>query len=94
MAKVIVTSEEWGDFVVTFLLDAIVHDEVLEDNPEFRELMDNMKSKLKPQLLKYYLELDSKMRTNYKRVRKDIIGKSEADTIINVRNFSKKFPAV
>jgi hypothetical protein len=94
MAKVRLTSDEWGDFVATFLLDAAVHDDVLEGNDEFRELMHQIKSKLKPQLLKYYLNLDANMRTNYRRVRKGLVGETEQQTDILVKGKPTKFPAV
>ena len=93
MAKIRLTSDQWGDFVATFLLDAVVHDDVLVDNEDFRILMDNMKAKMKTQLLKYYLEMDTSMRSNYRRVRKDLVGETEAETIIDIKN-PTKFKAV
>ena len=94
MAKVRLTSDEWGDFITVFLLDAVVHDDVLENNDEFRELMHQMRGKLKPQLLKYYLKLDANMRANYKRVRKGLVGGTEQQTDITVKGRPTKFPAV
>lgn len=89
MAKVNLTSKEWGDFIAVFLLDAVIHDDVLDINPEFRDLIDELRGKLKPQLLKYYLQLSSDMRANYRRVRKDLIGQTENETNVYVRNIKR-----
>ena len=70
MAKVKLTPGEWGDFILVFLLDAIVHDDILDENPEFREMIKEFKTKgLKSDLLKYYLSLPVDVRAKYKRLK-------------------------
>jgi hypothetical protein len=86
MAKVNLTPEEYGDFVAIFLLDAIVHDDILAHNKEFRELMDNLKGKgAKPVLIQYFLSLPSELRTKYKRMKPTMLrdkGEDQSDIII------------
>ena len=70
MAKVKLTPEEWGDFVMVFLLDSIVHDGILDENPEFRDMIEEFKKKgVKSKLLKYYLSLPADIRMRYKRMK-------------------------
>ena len=70
MAKIKVTPGEWGDFILIFLLDAIVHPDILDENPEFREMVDEFKTKgLKSDLLRYYLSLPVDIRAKYKRMK-------------------------
>ncbi len=86
MAKVKLTPEEWGDFVLVFLLDAIVHDKILDENTEFREMIDDLKGKgVKSKLLKYYLSLPGELRIKYKRLKPTMIaekGEDQADIAI------------
>ena len=93
MAKVNLTPEEYGDFVAIFLLDAIVHDDILAHNTEFRELMDNLKGKgAKPVLIRYFLSLPSNLRTDYKRMKTTMLrdkGQDQSDIIIR-RDQSKE----
>jgi hypothetical protein len=86
MAKVKLTPGEWGDFVMVFLLDAIVHPDILDENPEFREMVDEFKTKgVKSNLLKYYLSLPGDLRIKYKRLKPTMIaekGEDQADILI------------
>jgi len=85
MAKVNLKPEEWGDFIVIFLLDAIIHDNILDDNENFRKLINNLEKKgAKPIFLKYYLDLPASLRVDYKRVRNSIIGKDTSSAILNI----------
>jgi len=86
MAKVKITPSEWGDFVIIFLLDAMVHPQILDENPEFREMIDEFKAKgLKSNLLSYYLSLPGDIRIKYKRLKPTMIagkGEDQADIMI------------
>lgn len=86
MAKVKITPSEWGDFVMIFLLDAMVHPQILDENPEFREMIDEFKAKgLKSNLLSYYLSLPGDIRIKYKRLKPTMIagkGEDQADIMI------------
>ena len=86
MAKVKITPGEWGDFVMIFLLDAIVHPKILDENPEFRDMIDEFKTKgLKGDLLKYYLSLPSELRVKYKRLKPTMLadkGEDQSDIAI------------
>lgn len=86
MAKVKLTPEEWGDFVMVFLLDAIVHPDILDTNPEFRDMVDEFKTKgIKSNLLKYYLSLPGDLRIKYKRLKPTMLqekGEDQADILI------------
>jgi len=86
MAKVKLTPSEWGDFVLVFLLDAIVHPKILDENPEFRDMVDEMSTKgLKSNLLKYYLSLPGDIRIKYKRLKPTMLqakGEDQADIMI------------
>jgi hypothetical protein len=80
MAKVKITPGEWGDFVLVFLLDAIVHDKILDENPEFREMMDEFKTKgLKSDLLRYYLNLPVDIRRKYKMLKPTMLREKGVD---------------
>ena len=84
--KVDLTPEEWGDFVAIFLLDSMVHEDILYDNEEFRKLVDNLAGKgAKSVLLKYYLDLPSNQRVDYRRVRDSLIGKKVSDTLLKIK---------
>jgi len=84
--KVDLTPEEWGDFVAIFLLDAMVHDDILYDNEAFRGLIDNLQGKgAKSVLLRYYLSLPPALRTAYRRVKRSLIGDTVSDTILKIK---------
>jgi len=94
MAKVNLTPEEFGDFIAIFLLDAIVHDDILAHNEEFRELMANLKGKgAKPVLIQYFLSLPSQLRTDYKRMKPTMLrdkGQDASDIIIRRKKSKEK----
>jgi len=80
MAKVKITPSEWGDFVMVFLLDAIVHDKVLSENPEFRDMIAEFKTKgVKSDLLKYYLDLPVDIRRKYKMLKPTMLKEKGVD---------------
>jgi len=76
MSKIIVTPEEFANFVVSFLLDKISHkDKVLPDYDEFSDIVWRMeKGGIKPHLMKMYLHMDALNRGKYKRIKEAFSG--------------------
>lgn len=69
--KIRISPEEFADFVVSFIFDKMVNEEeVLPDYEEFNELVETMLNKgMKSFILKYYLNMSSQQRVDYKRIR-------------------------
>uniref|UniRef100_A0A6M3JJW0 Uncharacterized protein n=1 Tax=viral metagenome TaxID=1070528 RepID=A0A6M3JJW0_9ZZZZ len=86
MSKVNVTSSEFCDLIIAFLLDKCLHsDEVAYGNKDFDKFIVKIIGKgLKSLLLQYYLNMDSSIRVKYKRLRSTIVGGAE-ETIILVK---------
>jgi len=86
MAKINVKPNEFADIAVSFFLDKFLHpEEVVPNNNDFDELIEKMRGKgLKTSLMRYFLDMDSKMRVKYKII-KDVFeeGASEA-SVINI----------
>lgn len=78
MAKINVDADEFPNIVVAFLLYKLLHpDDVCSFNEEFNEYAEKLKLKgMKPLSLNYYLNMDSKYRIMYKRI-KDTFDKDE-----------------
>ena len=83
MALLNKTSSEFADLVSIFLLDKLQNmDKVIIDNVDFNILMEDMKSKnIKPILLRYFLQLDTKERIDYKRIRSAFTNTGKSSTI-------------
>ena len=78
MATINVTPKQFGDLTVSFLLDKILHpDEVATGNKEFDKFIESIKGKgAKSALTQHYVQMDSKSRLNYKRI-KDVFDGSD-----------------
>lgn len=83
MAGIKVTTNEYADIVIAFLLDAMMEsDKVLPDNHEFHYIIKKMqKGGLKAPLMSYYLDTSSITRGKYKVVRKSFTGESPVNNI-------------
>ena len=94
MTTLNLTPKEYADLTVSFLLDKMLHpDEVVSGNENFNKLAEKFKNLgLKPHLTKYYIDMDSMARMNYKRI-KDAFDESNDNpqTIkVNPRKVDKK----
>lgn len=71
MATINLTSSEFGDFVMIYLLDKMLHPkEVSNRNEQFNETIDLLSKRgVKSVLTKYYLNTTSEQRFNYKRIK-------------------------
>jgi hypothetical protein len=80
MAIINLTPGEFGDFVMIYLLDKVLHpDEVSTGNERFNDTIDLMSKRgLKSQLTKYYLSTNAEQRFNYKRI-KDVFDSSSGN---------------
>ncbi|MFH1824139.1 MAG: hypothetical protein ABH873_02790 [Candidatus Firestonebacteria bacterium] len=72
MSKVNVTPDQFGNLVVSFLLDKMLHpEEVIPGNKDFNVFAEKMAGKgMKPLALNYYLRMNAVERVYYKRIKK------------------------
>jgi len=72
MSKVNVTPDQFGNLVVSFLLDKMLHpEEVIPGNKDFNVFAEKMAGKgMKPLSLNYYLRMNAVERVYYKRIKK------------------------
>jgi len=77
MSKLNVTTDEFANIVVAFLLDKLLHPtEIITANEEFDILSGKMYGKgLRALFMQYYLSLPASTRVKYKRLKKVLIGK-------------------
>lgn len=77
MSQIHVDPEEFADMVMYFLLESI-REELLEDNPRYKEFINHLNKKgLKTQLINHFLHMDSNTRVKYKRI-KDVFDGGDA----------------
>lgn len=83
MSKINLGSDEFGDIVIAFLFDKLLHDnEILPDNERLNSIADKMnKTAMKSNLLKAYRDMDPTTRVKYKRI-KDTFDYSSLDKAI------------
>jgi hypothetical protein len=83
MAIVNVTPGEFGDFVMVYLLDKVLHpDEVSKGNELFDDAIKELTARgAKPTLTKYYLNVPSQMRFDYRRIKDVFEGKGSVQQI-------------
>jgi len=73
MTQLHFTPEDFATFVLIFLMDKVINPEKLVvKNERFNEFIEKNSSRLKPILMKYYLDSDAVERVNYKRL-KDVL---------------------
>ena len=86
MAKISVTSNEFADIVISFLLDKIMHsDEIIPDNEIFNDLSEKMRSKgMRSVLLQYYFDMDTNSRVKYKRIKGVFDNSSSNKSVIEI----------
>ena len=92
MAKVSISPEEFGDFVVSFLLDKTIHpEEVIPGNEQFNKFIKDMKGKgIKSPMIQYYLTMDPNMRLYYKRVKPTFEGSGTNSVIYLMPHMDKE----
>ena len=90
MATVNLTPKQFGDLVVSFLLDKILHpEEVVPGDEDFDKFIESIKGKgAKSALTQHYVQMDSQSRLNYKRI-KDIFDGTD-NTIQNIKVMPEK----
>jgi len=83
MARIEKTSAEFANLVIIFLLDKLQNmDKIVIDNVDFNILMEDMKSKnMKPIFLKYFLQLSTTERIDYKRIRSAFTNKGRDHSV-------------
>ena len=86
MAKLNLTTGEFADLMIVFLFDAMVNpDEVIIDNAKFHELVHKMeKMGIKPNLTKYFLDMDANDRLQYKRMKRTLEPGATTKSVIEV----------
>ena len=86
MTTLNLSPSEYADLTVSFLLDKMLHpDEIVPDNENFNELAEKLKGLgVKPHLTKYYINMDSMARMNYKRIKDGFDGSSDNPQTIKV----------
>jgi len=87
MATIKVTKNEFPDIVVMFMMDYIMDNKIVIDNDNWDYFVDKMMGKgIKPQLLKYYIDIDAIEKSKYKEVKGIFSGKGNRSTINIVNN--------
>lgn len=87
MATIVITGDEFGDFTISFLLDAMINDEILPDNEAFQRVVKNMERKgMKAVLLQEFLRFKSQQRIQYKRIKPSFEEGNKGSNIINITN--------
>ena len=83
MSKINVSTDEFANIVVAFLLDKLLHpSEIVPTNEEFDTLSGKMYGKgLRALFMQYYLGLHASMRVKYKRLKKVLSGEADAAQI-------------
>lgn len=93
MASINITSDNFADLVVLFLLDKVANpDEVVPDNEMFNQFIEKVGTKIKPQLVQYFLNLDALSRVQYKRIQPPLLkdGSKTTYTIAIQNKLGKK----
>ncbi len=88
MASINITSNEFANLVVLFLLDKVANpDEVVPNNDMFNEFIEKVGNKIKPQLVQYFLSLDAYSRVQYKRIQPPLVKDGNKQTYtISIQN--------
>lgn len=88
MATLNLTNSEFADIVMIWLFDNSLNPEQIQ-NEKFKEFIDTQGSKIKPALIKYYLDSGSEARFRYKRI-KGIFDGSDTSSIHQIRISNKE----
>ena len=87
MATIVINGEEYGDITISFLLDAMVNDNILPENEAFQRIIKDMEQKgMKSRLLKEFLQFKAGQRIKYKRIKPAFEKGSRSGSIINIDN--------
>jgi len=82
--KINVTSEQWSDLVLMFLLDTIRKPKVMEStSPDFKEFMDKARQVMRPLLIRHFLNADVEQRVKYRLIRSAFTKDKRATVDIN-----------
>lgn len=86
MAKLNLTTGEFADLMIVFLFDAMVNPEdVIVDNERFHELVHKMdKMGIKPNLTKYFLDMNATERLQYKRMKRTLEPGATTKSVIEI----------
>lgn len=86
MAKLVLTTSEFADFVAAFLFDTMLHpDELIVENEKFNDLMKKIsKMGAKPYFMKYYLDMSADNRLNYKRFKPTLEPGATTKSVVEV----------
>ena len=95
MAKLTLKASEFADLTASFLLDKLMNPSDVvgpEYNEDFNVLMEVMNRKgMRPMLMKYYMNMGSGKRMQYKRIR-NVFGQKKKATamVLEIRQDEKK----
>ena len=90
MATIKVTTNEFPDIIVMFLMDYIMNNKITIKNDNWDYFVDKMIGKgLKAQVLKYYIDIDAIEKSKYKEIKGIFTDKGSRSTINIVKNDTK-----
>lgn len=82
--KINLTTEQWSDVILMFLLDTLKRPKVYESTSEdFKEFMEKAKAPMKPLLVRHFLNADVEERVKYRLIRSAFTKKGRATLDIN-----------
>jgi hypothetical protein len=82
MASLKLTTEEFADIVIAFLMDRIANPEVAAGNERFNNLMEVAKKSIRHSVLSSYLDMPPKQRVRYKKIQDVFRGGNNAHRIV------------
>jgi hypothetical protein len=82
--KINVSSEQWSDLILIYLLDTIRKPKAMEStSQDFKEFMEKARQVLRPLLIRHYLNADVEQRVKYRLIRSAFTKDKRATVDIN-----------
>jgi hypothetical protein len=85
MATLNLTTSEFFDIVMIYLFDQYMNPDQVKDNKQASDYIEKTKGRLKPGLMKYYLDSETKNRFRYKRIKGVFDGSDNQVNQIRIR---------
>ena len=89
MATLNLTTSEFFDIVMIYLFDQYMNPDQVKDNQQASDFIEKTKGRLKPNLMKYYLDSETKNRFRYKRIKGVFDGSDNQVNQIRIRPSDK-----
>jgi len=87
MATIKIKNNEFPDLIIMYLMDYLMDNKFEKENETFDAFIEKLsKNGIKPQLLKYYIGLDSIKKSKFKEIKGVFSGKSKRSTINIVKD--------